>query len=99
MLFPSTYTWKTVKDAPNHVPMNTIGLSHTSREILEYGDVPILLMVLITPDSLQLTMILPVSNYPTSTLRLIQYVNDRIFSASVRHIYGKQDDHDPIFIC
>ena len=42
-----------VKDAPNNVPMNMIGLSHKSREILEDGDVPIFQVVLITPDSLQ----------------------------------------------
>ena len=60
-----------VKDASNHVPMNTIGLEHTSREILIDGDVPIFPVVLITPDSLQLTVIVPVSHYPTSTWRLI----------------------------
>ena len=37
-----------VKDAPNHVPMNMIVLSQTSREILEDGDVPIFLVVLST---------------------------------------------------
>ena len=42
-----------MKDAPNHVPMNMIGLAQTSREILEDGDVPIFLVVLSTPDSLQ----------------------------------------------
>ena len=41
-----------VKDDPNHVPMNTIDLYHTSREILEYGDVPILQVDISTPDPL-----------------------------------------------
>ena len=53
MLFPSTSTWKMVKDAPNHVPTNMIGLSQTSRKILKDGDVLIFLVVLITPDPLQ----------------------------------------------
>ena len=39
-------------DAPNHVPMNMIGLSQTSHEILEDGNVPMFLVVLSTPDSL-----------------------------------------------
>ena len=42
-----------MKDAPNHVPMNIIGLAQTSCKILEDGDVPIFLVVLSTPDSLQ----------------------------------------------
>ena len=42
-----------MKDAPNHVPMNIIGLAQTSREILEDGDVPLFIVVLSTPDSLQ----------------------------------------------
>ena len=40
MFFPSPSNWKMVKHAPNHVPMKNIGLAHTSREILEDGDVP-----------------------------------------------------------
>ena len=52
MLLPSPSTWKMVKDAPNHVPMNMIGLAHTSREILEDGDFPIFPVVLSTPDTL-----------------------------------------------
>ena len=47
MLFPSASTWKMVKDAPNHVPMNMIGLAQTSREIPEDGDIPIFPVVLI----------------------------------------------------
>ena len=54
MFFPSTSTCKMVKDAPNRVPMNTIGLAQTSHEILEDGDVPIFLLVLSTLDPLQL---------------------------------------------
>ena len=45
-----------VKYAPNYVPMNMIGLAQTSREILEDGDVPIFLVVLSTPYSLQLSL-------------------------------------------
>ena len=41
------------KDPPNHVLMNMIGLSQTSREILKDGVVPIFPVVLSTPDSLQ----------------------------------------------
>ena len=33
MFFPSPSVWKTVKDAPNHIPENIIGWSQTSREI------------------------------------------------------------------
>ena len=54
MFFPSPFTCKTVKDAPNHVPINVIGSAHTPRVILEYSDVSILPVALITPDSLQL---------------------------------------------
>ena len=53
MFFPSLSTWEMVKDAPNHVLMNMIGLTQTSREVLKDGDVPIFPLVLITPDSLQ----------------------------------------------
>ena len=53
MFFPSPSTWKMVKDSPNYVPMNMIGLAKTSHEILEDGDNPILPVVLITLDSLQ----------------------------------------------
>ena len=42
-----------MKDAPNHVPMNMIGLSQNSHEILEDGDVTIFTVVLSTQDSLQ----------------------------------------------
>ena len=42
-----------VKDAPNHVPMNMIGLAQTSCKIIKYGDVPIFPVVLSTPDSSQ----------------------------------------------
>ena len=54
MLFPSPYTWKMVKYAPNYIMMNMIGLAQTSREILENGDVPIFPLVLSTTDSLHL---------------------------------------------
>ena len=53
MFLPSPSTWKMEKDAPNHVPMNMIGLDQTSCEILEDGDVPIFLVVRSTPDLLQ----------------------------------------------
>ena len=42
-----------VKDGPNHVPMNMIGLAQTSLKIIEDGDVPIFPVVLSTPYSLQ----------------------------------------------
>ena len=83
MFFPSPSTWKMVKDAPNHVLMNMIGLSQTSLKILEDGDVPIFPLVSITPYSLHLTVIVPVSNYLPSAWRLIQYVYDCTFSASM----------------
>ena len=53
MFLPSPFTWKMVKDAPNHVPMNMIGLEKNLREIIEEGDVPILPVVLNNPDYLQ----------------------------------------------
>ena len=53
MFFPSPPTWKMVKEAHNHVPMNMIGLSQTSREILEGSDFPIFLVIISTTDSLQ----------------------------------------------
>ena len=53
MFFHSPSTWNMVKDASNNVPMNIIGLSQTSRKILEDGDLPIFPLVLSTPDSLQ----------------------------------------------
>ena len=43
-----------MKDAPNHVPMNVIGLAQTSREIIEDSNDPIFPVVLSTTDSLQL---------------------------------------------
>ena len=52
MFFPSTSTWNIVKDAPNYVPMNMVGLDQTSREIIKDGKVPIFWVVLSTPDSL-----------------------------------------------
>ena len=73
-----------VKDPPNNVPLNNIVLSQTSREIFKYGDVPIFLVVLITPDSLQLTVIVPVSHYPPSARSLIQYLYDLILSSIMR---------------
>ena len=42
-----------VKDTPNHTLMNIIGLSHTSREILEDGGILIFLLVLIAPKTLR----------------------------------------------
>ena len=53
MFFPSPSTWKMVKDAPNHVPMNMVGLAHTSREIPEDGVVPIFPVVISIPYSKQ----------------------------------------------
>ena len=42
-----------LKDDPNHILMNIIGLSHTSPEILKDGDILILPVVLITPKALR----------------------------------------------
>ena len=56
MLFPSPSTWNIVKDTPNHVPMNVIGLAQTSPKILKDGDVPIFPVVLSTPYPLQLSL-------------------------------------------
>ena len=52
MFSPLPSTWKVLKDAPNHVPIKMIGLAQTSRKIIEEVDVPILPVVLITPDYL-----------------------------------------------
>ena len=41
------------EDAPNYFPINIVGLSQTSREILEDGDVLIFLVVLINPNYLR----------------------------------------------
>ena len=38
-----------VKEVPAHIMMNMIGSAQTSREILEDGDVPTFLVVLINP--------------------------------------------------
>ena len=84
-VFPFTSTWKAVKDTPNYVLMSMIGLAQTSLKILEDGDVPIFSVVLITPDSPQLTLLVMVSHYPPSTRRLLQYIYDRTFSAIARH--------------
>ena len=51
MFFPLPYTLNMVKDSPNNIPMNMIGLAQTSHEILKEVDVPIFRVVLITPDS------------------------------------------------
>ena len=53
MFFPAPSNWKVTKDAPNHVMMNMIGLAQTSRKIIKDSDVSILLVVLISPYSLQ----------------------------------------------
>ena len=45
-----------VKDDPNQIPMNMIGLAYTSREIIEDGDILIFPVVLITPKSLWLSV-------------------------------------------
>ena len=84
MFFPSPYTWNMLKDSPNHVPMNMIGLAHTSHKILKDGDVPIPPVVLITQNYLQLTVIVSVSHYPPFVQRLIQSVYDCTLSASMR---------------
>ena len=47
MFFPSPSTQNMVKDDPAHVMTSMIGLAQTSHEILEDGDFPIFLVVLI----------------------------------------------------
>ena len=40
-----------VKNAPNHIPMNMIGLAQTSGEILKSGDILIFPVILIIPEA------------------------------------------------
>ena len=66
MFFPSPSTWKMAKDAPNHVPMDMIDLSHNSRKILKDGVVTIFLVVLSTFNYLQFNCDrtgIPLSNF------------------------------------
>ena len=42
-----------MKDAPNNIPMNIIGLENISREIPEDGDILIFPVVFITPKDLR----------------------------------------------
>ena len=42
-----------VKDAPNNIPMNMIGLAQTSCEILEDRDILIYPVIWITPEALR----------------------------------------------
>ena len=42
-----------VKEAPNHISMNMIGLAETSRKILEDGDILIFPVVLVTTKDLR----------------------------------------------
>ena len=56
MFFTSPSTLKMVKDAPNHVPVNIIGLAQTSRKIIEDGNVLIFPVVLSTLYYLQLSL-------------------------------------------
>ena len=102
MLFPSPSMWKMVKDTPNHVTVNMIGLAQTSHKIFKNGDVPIFPVVLNTPYPLQysvltIIVIVPVSQYATSAGRLIKYVYDRTFSASVLHLDPQSSRHWVIF--
>ena len=61
-----------VKDAPNNIMMNIIGLAQTSRKILKGGDILIFSVVLITPTRMVIiTGPKLVSNYLPSTWRLI----------------------------
>ena len=70
-----------MKDAPNHITMNMIGSAQTARKIIEDGDVPIFLVVLITPKALQEPCSRLVSHYTPSAQSLIQSLYDPIFSA------------------
>ena len=67
-----TSTCKMVKEAPNYVPMNTIGASQTLHKIIEEADVPIFLVVLITPKDLRYTTS-PLWDHIIRLLRVVQY--------------------------
>ena len=89
-VLPFTSTWKMVKDTPNHIPMNMIGLAQTSREILDDGDIIIFPVIMIAPKALGPSvqtrdLSLLVLHYPPSAHRLIQSVYFRTFSDSMRH--------------
>ena len=73
-----------VKDAPNYIKMNMIGLDQTSREILKDGDILISPVVLITLKALRNNCSQSGSHYPPYVRRLIQSVYDCEFSASLR---------------
>ena len=45
-----------VKDTPNNILMNMVGLDQNSREILEDGDILIFPVVLSTPKALQISV-------------------------------------------
>ena len=75
-VIPLTYTWKMAKEAPNHIPMNMIGLAQTSCKILEEGDILIFPVVLVTPKDLRHSVLTnkrsqSVSHYLPSTRSLI----------------------------
>ena len=83
MFFSSPSTWNKVKDAPNHVPMNMIGLAQTSRKIIEDVDVPIFRVVISTPDSLQSSLnhycdctVIPLSTFCAEVDDLVQDMYD-----------------------
>ena len=86
MFFLSPPTWKMVKDYPNHIPTDMIGLAQTSREIIDDSDIPILPVVLFTLDSVKLTAIVPVPHYTPTAHRLIQSVYGHMFSDRVQHL-------------
>ena len=78
MFFPSPSTWKMLKDAPNNVLMNMIGLSQTSREILKDFVVLIFPVVLSTLDSLHFKCDrtgIPLSTFclEVNTIYMIEY--------------------------
>ena len=66
MFFPSPSMCNMVKDSPNHVPMNMIGLAQTSHEIIEESDVLTFPVVLSTTDSLKFNC--DYTGIPLSTL-------------------------------
>ena len=70
-----------MKDAPNHITMNMIGSAQTARKITEDSDVPIFLVVSITPKASREPCFPSVSHYTTSARSLIQPLYEPILSA------------------
>ena len=80
-----------VKDVPNYITTNMIGLAHTSCKILDDSDNLILPVVLIIPKALRHSVSTnnrprSGSHNPPSELRFIKSVYERIFIARAQEI-------------